>query len=148
MDRDFDEFVGDASARLRRAFLGTRGVDDADDATAEAVAYAWEHWEALRTMENPIGYLFRVAQSRTRQRRSPNLPLAETVGAVDVEPALVPALLELSPQQRTAVWLVHACDWSYREVAEALGVTVSSVGTHVARGLKHLRQRLEVDTVA
>ena len=60
----------------------------------------------------------------------------------------MPALLELSVQQRTAVWLVHGCGWSYREVAEAMDVSASAVGTHVARALEHLRTRLEVDARA
>ena len=148
MDQEFDAFVGDATRRLRRAFLGTRGIDDADDAAAEAAAYAWEHWEALRSMDNPVGYLYRVAQSRTRPRRTPTLPMPATVGAIDVEPDLVPALLELSPQQRTAVWLVHGCGWPYREAAEAMNISTTAVGTHVARALERLRARLEVDARA
>jgi RNA polymerase sigma-70 factor, ECF subfamily len=148
VDQDFDAFVADATLRLRRAFLGTRGVDGADDAVAEAAAFAWEHWEGVRTMDNPVGYLFRVGQSRTRTRRTPDLPMPEAIGAIDVEPGLVPALRDLSPQQRTAVWLVHACGWHYREAAEAMGITTTAVGTHVARALEHLRTRLEVDASA
>jgi DNA-directed RNA polymerase specialized sigma24 family protein len=145
---DFADFVAGATPRLRRAFVGCRGVAGAADATAEALAYAWEHWERLRLMENPVGYLYRVGQSRTRVRRAPQLPAPADVGLPDVEPALVPALLELSVQQRTAAWLVHGCGWSYREAAEAMDVSASAVGTHVSRALEHLRARLEVDTRA
>lgn len=148
MDCEFDTFIGTMKPRLRRALLGVRGTLDVDDAVAEAVAYAWEHWELVRTMENPAGFLFRVGQSRTRQRRRAYLPVTEVVGAVDVEPDLVPALLALTIQQRTAVWLVHGCGWPYQEVADALDVSVSSVGTHVTRALNLLRARLEAHTNA
>ena len=145
---DFARFVADATPRLRRAFVAVRGLAGAADATSEALAYAWEHWDRVQVMENPVGYLYRVGQSRTRPRRTLALPAPAELGLPDVEPALVPALLALSVQQRTAVWLVHGCGWSYREVAEAMEVSASAVGTHVARALEHLRARLEVDSRA
>ena len=67
---------------------------------------------------------------------------------VDVEPALIPALLRLPETQRVAVWLVHACQWRYAEVAVALNTTTSMVGNHVSRGLARLRQQLEVHSRA
>jgi DNA-directed RNA polymerase specialized sigma24 family protein len=136
-------FVVDARRRLVRAFAGCRG-DDAPEATAEALAFAWEHWEDVRVLENPLGYLFRVGQSRTRRRMTPRLPAPDVVGVPDVEPRLIPSLLRLPETQRTAVWLVHACGWHYAEVAEALGTTTSMVGNHVQRALQRLRQDLEV----
>ena len=74
--------------RLRRAFLGSRGVDGAADAVSEATAYAWEHWHEVRAMENPTGYLYRVGQSRTRTRKVAALPPPEDVGLPDIEDSL------------------------------------------------------------
>ncbi|MBK5286878.1 MAG: sigma-70 family RNA polymerase sigma factor [Acidimicrobiia bacterium] len=142
----FDAFVVDVEPRLRRAFIGCRGADVAPDAVAEALAYAWEHWEHVRALDNPSGYLFRVGQSRTRRRRQGVLPAPTALRCAEVEPALIPALMSLSDRQRTAVWLVHGCDWSYAEVADAMHLSASAVGTHVARALAHLRDQLEVDT--
>ncbi len=85
-------------------------------------------------MENPVGYLYRVGQSRTRTRRAPVLPQPESLGIPDVEPALLPALLDLPERQRAAVWLVHACQWQYQEVAEALGNALNQGGTAPAEG--------------
>lgn len=145
--RDFEDFVQGTRPRLLRAFAGCRG-EDAAEAAAEALAYAWEHWERIRTMDNPAGYLFRVGQSRTRRRRTPRLPPPAQIGVPEVEPRLIPALLALPETQRTAVWLVHACQWRYSEVADALGTSVSMVGNHVRRGMERLRQHLEVDVEA
>jgi RNA polymerase sigma-70 factor (ECF subfamily) len=145
---DFEAFVAAVEPRLRRALIGCRGVDGAAEAVAEALAYAWEHWRTVRTMENPAGYLYRVGQSRTRKRLEPRLPAPESLRIPEVEPALIPALLDLPERQRDAVWLVHACAWTYAEVAEALGISASAVGTHVGRALDGLRRALEVDTRA
>ena len=145
-DRDgFEAFFRDAEPRLRRAFVGTHGTARAADATAEALVWGWEHWDRVSTMDNPIGYLFRVGQSKTRPRRTPRLPAPEALGEPDLDPSLVPALLRLSPQQRTAVWLVHGCQWRYQEVAEAMNISASAVGTHLTRGLESLRRSLRVE---
>jgi DNA-directed RNA polymerase specialized sigma24 family protein len=99
-------------------------------------------------MANPVGYLYRVGQSRTRRRRYPRLPEPQAVGLPDIEPRLIPTLLRLPETQRAAVWLVHACQWRYTEVAEALDTSPSMVGNHVARGLARLRAELEVHSGA
>jgi RNA polymerase sigma-70 factor (ECF subfamily) len=145
---EFDDFVREVEPRLRRAFVGCRGVDGAREATAEALAYAWEHRARVLAMENPAGYLYRVGQSRTKARRRVALPSPTDLRLPDVEPALIPALLALPDQQRTAVWLVHACGWTYAEAADAMEISRSAVGTHVSRALDALRRALEVDTHA
>ena len=145
---EFDRFVERYQPRLVRALVGCVGVADAADAAAEALAYAFEHWHRVREMENPAGYLYQVGRSRVRRRRTPALPTPASIGVPDVEPALIPALLRLPETQRTAVWLVYACEWRYAEVAEAMDTSVSMVGNHVSRGLDALRRRLGVATYA
>lgn len=145
---DFEEFVRLVEPRLRRALIGCRGVEVAQEAVAEALAYAWEHWSEVQGLGNPAGYLFRVGQSRTRRRSEPRLPSPESLHLPDIEPALIPALLALPERQRSAVWLVHACGWTYAEAADALGVSASAIGTHVGRALERLRRDLEVETRA
>lgn len=142
--RAFEAFARDAEPRLRRALAGVRGIDGAPDAVAEALTYAWEHWPRVAAMGNPLGYLFRVGQSRSRARRQGLLPAPAELGVPDVEPGLIDALRALPERQRTAVWLVHACGWTYAECGEAMGVSASAVGTHVSRALARLRVELEV----
>ncbi len=140
----FEVLVDEARPRLWRGFVAARGVDGADDAVGEALAWAWEHRERLVAMDNPIGYLYRVGLTRSIPRATPVLPLVSEVEFPSIEPALIPALLALPKTQRAAVWLVHGCGWSYAEVAEALDVGRSTVGTHLSRGMAKLRKRLEV----
>lgn len=144
-DRAFDAFAREAEPRLRRALLGAVGVDRVDDAVAEALGYAFEHRDRLAEMANPVGYLFRVGQSRTRQRKPVRLFHSdEPVHIPDVEPRLIGALQELPDTQRISVWLAHGCGWTHAEIADVLDVSPSTVATHVSRGLQRLRTELGV----
>jgi DNA-directed RNA polymerase specialized sigma24 family protein len=99
-------------------------------------------------MDNPMGYLYRVGQSRTRPRKSVAAlrwdPPSSASGEHLVEPGLLTAVGSLSEAQRVAVVLVHGYEWTLREVAELTEVTVSTVQTHVERALEKLRAALEV----
>ena len=142
-DVEFGDFVADVEARLARAFAAAYGVDRGQDALAEALAYAWEHFEELTEMANPVGYLFRVGQSRTRPRkRPPVLPPPSSLGLPDVEPGLVSAVGALTERQRVCVVLVHAYDWTQPEVADLLGISASSVQNHLERGMARLRRMI------
>ncbi len=144
MERDFDLFAADAEPRLRRALLGSLGVQRYADAVAEALAYAWEHWDRVGVMDHPIGYLFRVGQSKTRPAKRPTLPTIPAEDLPQVEPGLAEALMALPDRQRAAVWLAHGCGWTHGEIAEVLDVSVSTVSTHVNRALERLRTELGV----
>lgn len=141
---DFTAFVADVEPRLRRALVGSCGVDRAADAVAEAFTWAWANWERVVEMNNPAGYLYRVARSSQRHRpiRRVRWLIPRTSELPDVEPGLVSAVEALPDRQRSAVWLVHACQWTHAEVADALDISTSAVSTHVARGMATLRTTL------
>jgi DNA-directed RNA polymerase specialized sigma24 family protein len=141
---EFTAFVRAAEPKLRQALVAMRGVEDARDAVAEGLAYAWQHWDRVRVMANPVGYVYRVARSRARRRlRRPLFPGAG--GALpEVEPGLPAALARLPERQRVAVVLVHGWDWTQDEVASLMGVSVSTVRNHLRRGLERLRDALGV----
>jgi len=139
----FETFLHDVRPRLARAFLAAYGVERGQEALAEALAYAWEHYGELRHMENAAGYLYRVGQSRSRtRRRAPTLPPPTDVGLPEVEPGLPGALLALTERQRLCVVLVHAYGWTHQEVADVVGLRRSSVQNHVERGLGRLRDAI------
>jgi RNA polymerase sigma factor (sigma-70 family) len=141
---DFESFVLEVQPTLHRALLGTVGVDRVDDAVGEALAYGFEHWSTVSTMSNPVGYLFRVGQSRTRSRKHPQLFKNPTESVPDIDPDLSDALMALPDTQRTAIWLAHGCGWQHTEIAEVMGIGTSTVSTHVARALRGLRSKLGV----
>lgn len=141
----FEEFARVAGPRLRHALVAAYGLDVGRDAAAEALAYGFEHWQRVSEMDNAAGYLYRVGQSAGQRllSRPPVLPRADTAVLPDVDPGLVPALEELSEQQRVVVLLVTGMQWRQSEVAELLGLSHSTVRTHLDRGLSRLRSILE-----
>lgn len=148
----FEAFVAEAEPRLRRALVAAYGPAAGREATVDALAWAWSHWDRVTDLDNPVGYLYRVGQTEARHaRRTPSPvepPEVASGGEPWFEPALEPALLALSEHQRVAVVLCHGFSWTHREVADLLDVSTSSVQTHVERGLTHLRRALEVDNDA
>jgi len=144
----FRSFVAATQKRLWLPLCVEAGADQADDAVAEALGYAWQHWDRVAVMANPEGYLYRVAQRyarRQRARQPVELPRPEPSRAPEVEPGLVDALAALSAKQRVVVFVVEGCGWTLAETAELLDISVSTVRNHLARGMAHLRDLLEVD---
>lgn len=139
----FTMFFTEAEPRLRRALVGVHGAAGRD-ATAEALAYGWQHWERVRRMDNPIGYLYRVGRSRARTRKAPPAyPPPHDGGEHDwYEPGLPQALAGLSERERLAVVLIEGFGWTYRDVADLAGTSTSSIQSYRSRGLAKLRAAL------
>lgn len=114
--------------------MAAYGFETGRDAAAEALAYAWEHWDRLRGVTNLPGYLYRVAQTRSRWRKPRVLFETESFCEPLFEPALPAALASLSRRQRQAVVLVHGYGCTLREVSELIGVKQTTVQNHVQRG--------------
>lgn len=142
----FTAFVEFAEPRLRRALVTAYGELNGREAVAEALAYAWEHWDRVQAMTNPVGYLYRVGRTRGLWafRRPSRLPRPDPSEAAWFEPGLPGALERLSEKQRTAVLLIKGFGWTYTEVAELWGVATGTVQQHVERGLAKLRAGLGV----
>ena len=130
--------------RLHAALIPSIGVDHAREATADALAWAWENWDRVQVMDNPAGYLYRVARTKARRlyRRRPALPQAPSDQMPWIEPGLPAAIARLSERQRVVVVLVHALGWSQAEVAQLLGVSHGAIQKHSERGLNRLRSAL------
>lgn len=149
---DFVEFVRVAEPRLRRALVAAYGPSIGREAALDALSWGWEHWQRLSEMSNPIGYLYRVGQSRAaahfeRQTRTTAITGGSGWHIPDdnsFEPELPKALLALSEQQRTAAVLVHGYGVPLREAAELMEVSVATVRKHCERAMRHLRTALEV----
>lgn len=142
----FDELIDLVRTRLLPVLWSTWGVEIGSDICAEVEEYAWQHSERLLGMANPLGYLYRVSQSRARRytrwlqrttfpSRFPDL-VHEDPEVHDV----MRDLAVLNADQRACVLLVHGFGWSYAEVASLLGIKQSAVTNHVHRGLTRLRR--------
>ena len=142
---EFSEFFAGAEPRLRRSLVAAYGGQVGRDAAANALAWAWEHWDEVMVMRNPLGYLYRVGQSSVRERKTPVTFDARVPHEPWVEPGLAPGLVALSERQRVAVVLIHGYGWTHREVAELTGTSISTVQNHLERGLAQLRRALGAD---
>lgn len=142
----FTNLAKEIEPKLRHALVAAVGPQRAVGASSEAMAYAWEHWDRVSKMDNPAGYLYRVARSMARRRRlvPPRLPAAPDMREPWIEPGLPEALRKLSARQRAAVILVHSFGYTHAETADLLGISRSSVQNHVGRGLNRLRQEIGV----
>jgi RNA polymerase sigma factor (sigma-70 family) len=145
----FDDFARRCGPDLRRVLVARYGLEVGVESAADALAYAWERWERVAPMENPIGYLVRVGQSSARRyRRRPvampdrALPDRALPSESTFDPRLPRALEHLSVRQRSAVVLICVHDWTYPAAAAALGVSESTLRNHVRRGLASLRREL------
>ena len=144
---EFADFVASAEPRLRVALKAAFGFYVGEEATAEALAFAWEHWDRVQASANPIGYMYGVGRNsvrRSRHRRPPPLPAVRPAELPWIEPALPAALDRLSDRQREVVLLLHCFEWTLAEVAEALGMSKGTVQVHARRGMAHLRRELGV----
>jgi len=148
---EFTSFVEEVEPRLSYALAAAYGPEVGREATADALMYAWEHWDRISSMDNAAGYLYRVGQtSSKRHRRIGPIAPPVTMGRQEpwVEPVLPRVLGEMPERQRVCVVLIHGMEWTQQEVADLLGVSRTTVERHLERGMKKLRAGLEVTTDA
>jgi len=170
LDGSFDDLV---RVHQRLVFgLALRVVGDRADAeevaqdTFERAYHALAGYEAERVVAMRLRpwlaqIALNLARNRVRRRPPPHRPLEDGDGrplAVAAPAAAEPAelaerrverdvwvglLAGLPRGQREAVVLRHVEGLPYAEVAEVLGRPVGTVKTHVHRGVRQLRERLE-----
>jgi len=143
----FTRFATRVAPRLNQALISVAG-DAGRDAASESLLYGWEHWERVRRMDNPAGYLYRVGLNRARrsQRYKRRVVFPEPSGGELpwVEPELPGALADLTAKQRAAVVLIHGFGWTVREVAELMDISAGTVQKHDERAMRKLRSSLKV----
>ncbi len=66
----------------------------------------------------------------------------------EIEPGLPRALRRLSERQRVVIVMVHAYGWSRRDAAEVLEVSLSTIDSHLERGLSKLRRLMGAESHA
>lgn len=144
---DFRSFVTESEPHLRQALSATLGTQLGREATADVMGFAWENWDRIKAMDNPVGYLYVVGRDRERRFLKRKRPLFFPVDSTRlpwVEPSL-PSALELLPdRQREVVVLLHCYQWTMSEVAGLLDISKSTVQNHAERGMASLRNSIGV----
>lgn len=146
----FDTFMEEEHERLYRAlYFVTGSREDAEDLSQEAFMKLWERWNTIEEIEDPTGYLFRVALNgfRMRRRRAAmalrrHVPLAgprdEFVDA-EMRTDVRRLLLALTPRQRAALLLMDLLGYRSEEAARILRVRPSTVRNLASQGRSALK---------
>jgi predicted RNA polymerase sigma factor len=77
----FTEWATAAEPRIRQSLTAAFGVQVGRDAAADALALAWERWDRVSVMANPVGYVFSIGRNKARRMSRPRRPMF-----VDVPP--------------------------------------------------------------
>jgi RNA polymerase sigma-70 factor (ECF subfamily) len=148
---DFEDLFASESRRLFGALcLITRDPHEAEDIGQEAFVRVFERWGEVRSMVDPVGYLYRVAMNvfRSRYRRASVATKrllaraqSDDIAGVDDRDAVNRMLGLLSPRQRAALVLTSVLDYSSDEAGEILGIPGSSIRVLTTRARATLRKR-------
>jgi RNA polymerase sigma-70 factor (ECF subfamily) len=148
----FHDFYVGSRDRVGRALAVTLGdADLAAESVDEAMARAYQRWSSVGRMDNPSGWVYRVAlnlaRSRirrlTRRRRLAAAQAAIEVPEPDViEPAVLRALHELPVDHRSVVVCRLLLGWSEAETAQALGIRPGTAKSRLHRATTTLANQL------
>jgi RNA polymerase sigma-70 factor (sigma-E family) len=135
--------------------LGDRGA--AEEVVQDAFISLQRAWPTMQDRGRALGYLratsLNLVRSRLRHRlvvlRHPPAPAAEVASAEDSvilsddRLAVVTALRRLPVRQRECLVLRYYAEMTEAEISSALGISSSSVKTHLRRGMAALESALE-----
>jgi len=138
---------------LRRLTRGDIGL--ADDLAQETFVLAWRNIRHFRFEARFSTWIYRIAinawRSEARRKREVLLDADDAalieeasedppdiVSRMDLERAMA----TLSEGERAAITACYYADLSHEEAAQALGIPVGTVKTHVLRGKAKLKARL------
>lgn len=128
----------------------------ADDLAQKAFVVAWRNLSTLRDPGAFGGWLKRVAVNVwLAEARRAALPFDDDKGALDAAPDPAPsperaagridlerALAQLRPAERLCVVLAHGEGMTHGEIADAAGLPLGTVKSHVLRGTEKLKRIL------
>jgi RNA polymerase sigma-70 factor (sigma-E family) len=161
-DVTFEQFVvAQGVSLLRLAFVLTGDRHLAQDLTQTALAGAYRHWGRVTAASNPEAYVRRMLVnahlSWRRRRWTTELPTevddaagglaADDAEAIAARQQMRTLLVGLAPRARTVLVLRYYADLDDTAIAEAMGVSPSSVRATASRALARLRDAATPDVV-
>jgi RNA polymerase sigma factor (sigma-70 family) len=146
----FDTFYVEEHERLFKAlYFVTGNRHDAQELMQDAFLRLWERWNEIDRIEDPTGYLFRVALNgfRMRRRRAAMsvrkvIPVPERRDLfldAEMRADVRQLLLEVTPRQRAALVLVDLLGYPSEQAARILRVRPATVRGLATKGRRALR---------
>jgi RNA polymerase sigma factor (sigma-70 family) len=155
VDEDQREFAAFYAAAwgdcLRIVMVSVAGRPLAEDLVAEAFTKAWASWQKVRELAEPRAWVIRAAMNARvswwrRHRHEVTLGGQNTTAATSqdlaLDSSLVAALRRLPVRQREVIALRLLLDLDTSTTAEMLGISSSTVTTHLQRAIGALRRDL------
>ena len=152
-ERAFNELVDRHQQAVRTFLRGITAYDDAEDMAQETFLAVWTHARSYRG-GNVRAWLFSIAwrkargaqrtwfRRRRRDSEYHGAPMPTRDMSAEDRLAVRQALAMLPLAQRAAVVLSFGCGLTHPEAAEALGVPLGTVKSHILRGRDRLRAAL------
>jgi len=142
-------------------FLLSKGIrnETAEDLIQQAFLYIWEHRSKIEPEKSLKAYLFSIAYSRMLNnirdnKKFSDTELSEENTSVDFTPEdkiqhkeliqEVRSAIRQMPEKRSLVFdMCFMQEFTYRETAEAMGVSIKTVENHMGLAVKELRSALK-----
>ena len=151
----FEEFFAAHRARLFGAMVVmTDSRAEAEEILQDAFLTVWERWERVAGMDDPVGFLYRVAMNvfRKRLRRAAVavrkvvhlLPTGDELAGVETRDEAARLLARLTPRERAAIVVTAYLGYSSEEAGELLGIKATTVRVLTNRARASLRGVEEV----
>lgn len=135
----------------RFCLMQMKNPADAEDILQEVFYKRLTQAPAFQSQEHERAWLFRVAvnpcrdEFRKSRRKEVSLELASEATLKPEQRQLLEEVAALPEKQRTVIHLHYYEGYSLQEIADLLGITLSSVKMRMKRGREALRCRLEED---
>jgi RNA polymerase sigma factor (sigma-70 family) len=146
----FESWYAETRPGLARALALSIGDNDlAREAIDEAMTRAYAAWPRVSQLENPTGWVYRVAMNRAvsvfRRRRRPQRVLHTTDNdmPMPMDATVSAAFDALDVKHRAVVVCRYLLGWSARETAEALHIPAGTVKSRLSRATAELRIQLD-----
>jgi RNA polymerase sigma factor (sigma-70 family) len=147
---DFTAFFAEEHRGLFKALYFVAGNKaDAQELMQEAFLTLWERWDTIDQIDDPTGYLFRVAlngfrmRARGARRAARRLvatdPSFDPFDEVNLREDVVQMLRSLSPRQRAALVLLDMYGYGSEEAAAIMRIRPSTVRALASQGRAVLR---------
>jgi RNA polymerase sigma-70 factor (ECF subfamily) len=149
----FDEVYAAEYPRLVQALSVAEAAADAEDAVQDAFVAAQRRWSYVSSLDDPAGWVRRVALNRlsngrrNRHRRAAILARARPPDPATLDPLdldLLEAIRALPPRQRRSLCLHHLAGYTVAEIALMLGVAEGTVKSNLHDARSALRRLMEV----
>ncbi len=147
-----ESFHAEYQTLLRAMYLITGDRYDAEELAQAALVKACERWEHVGGMDNPRGYIYRMAVNAHRStirklrlaaRRALSLNAADPISERDDRDQIRRALATLPVNQRETIVFVEWLGLSDVEAGQLFGVSASAIRMRLSRAKASLREVIE-----